>query len=89
MSAYLSVDSVGGQEHRGLRRTVDLLLQDLLLHLRSCKTQVSNKVYLLLLHCQTKREFTLLEDVGAALVRLFFAPMFQIVQRISFTSISM
>lgn len=37
MRTDLGVDSVGGQQHGGLWWTVDLLLQDLLLHLRSNK----------------------------------------------------
>ena len=34
-STYLGVDGVGGQQHGGLGWTVNLLLKDLLLHLRS------------------------------------------------------
>lgn len=34
-STNLGMDGVGGQQHRGLRWTVNLLLEDFLLHLRS------------------------------------------------------
>lgn len=56
----LGVDSVGGQQHRGLWWTVDLLLKDLLLHLRSKKMQPFNP--------QTNRTFSLLLVVEATLV---------------------
>lgn len=46
VSTDLGVDSVGGQQHGGLGRTVDLLLQDLPLHLGSDETNSAINVYL-------------------------------------------